>query len=98
MFHIHTSLWTESGPYAVINANPVSPIADSIIAIDSNNIQIEEVLAKLSGREEDLSASLCVISSVFCSCIATFFCAAILFLAPQKISTAGKINAASKIG
>jgi hypothetical protein len=47
MFHIHTSLWTDSGPYAVLNANPVSPIADRIIAMDSNNIQIEEILVKL---------------------------------------------------
>ena len=65
-------------------ANPVSPIADSIIDMDSSNIQMEDTLTS-----EDV---LC--SSVFTS----IFCLLPILLTPQKINTAGKINIASRIG
>ena len=44
IFHIHASLRTVYGPNAELYANPISPIADNIIAMVNSNIQKEETV------------------------------------------------------
>jgi hypothetical protein len=77
---------------AEVYANPLSPAADNITAINNNNIHMETPLE--AKEEEDLSFSF-----IFCtSSWVAFLWLLLMRLTAQNIITIGKINIASCIG